>query len=404
MNKKTLIIIGVIVGLLIIGVAVFLFTRPEGAGKATEGILFFLFPSSEDKPGPAFPSDGAQPSPADENGIPGTAGLPPKILKQLTNDAVAGATFNNTLKKARYFEKTTGNLYQVNADGQNKEQLSITTIPRIFSVIWLKDGNGAALRYFDTSNETDFGLTKTFLVPSLSTSTKELEGIFLPSNTKDIAVSAEEDKIFYLVGSDSVSGIVASYKNNDQKETFSSPYGDFLASWPKKETVLFVTKPAAAMEGYFYKFDVKNKTLSKILGPIKGLTILSSPSIKTVLYSQSESKSLITKLYDTTKKTSALLNIKTLPEKCIFSLTSTTTVYCAVPKTLPDAEYPDDWYKGNISFMDALWQIDLEKGTTDLILDENDFDMVNLFMNKEENYLFFQNKKDSTLWSLKLSD
>jgi len=31
-----------------------------------------------------------------------------------------------------------------------------------------------------------------------------------------------------------------------------------------------------------------------------------------------------------------------------------------------------------------------------------EFDAINLFLSKNENYLFFQNKKDGTLWSIKL--
>ncbi len=403
MNKKTLIIIGAIVGLLIIGIAVFLFTRPEGAGKASQGMLSFLFPSPENKPGPSLPPTDTGDGSTQEQATT-TPNQPQKTLMQLTTDAVAGAAWSNTLKKVRYFEKNTGHLYQINPNGQNKERLSITTIPRIFSVTWLKDANGAALRYFDTSSKTTFGLTQTFLAYSLATSSKEFEGVFLPANTQDVAVSPAEEKIFYLAGNDSVLGVTASYKNKDQKQIFSSPYGNFSAIWLKKDIILLATRPSASMNGYLYQLDVKTGSLSKILGPVKGLTALVSPSLKTTLFSQSEYKAVTTKIYDTAKKTTAALIVKTLPEKCIFSPTSAATLYCAVPKILPAAEYPDDWYKGNISFADALWRIDLEKGTTDLILDENDFDATNLFMNAEENYLFFQNKKDGTLWSLKLSN
>ena len=112
MNKKTLIIIGVLVGLLIIGVAVFLFTRPEGAGKASQGMLSFLFPSPENKPGPSLhPTDTGDGSTQEQATT--TPNQPQKTLMQLTTDAVAGAAWSNTLKKVRYFEKNTGNLYKI---------------------------------------------------------------------------------------------------------------------------------------------------------------------------------------------------------------------------------------------------------------------------------------------------
>jgi len=38
-----------------------------------------------------------------------------------------------------------------------------------------------------------------------------------------------------------------------------------------------------------------------------------------------------------------------------------------------------------------------------MVWDQNDFDMVKMFLSPEEDYLFFVNKKDSTLWAVRLA-
>jgi hypothetical protein len=105
--------------------------------------------------------------------------------------------------------------------------------------------------------------------------------------------------------------------------------------------------------------------------------------------------------WDDIEKTKTEFSLKTLPEKCIWSEVDVNKIYCAVPKNLPTANYPDDWYKGLVSFDDNLWQIDTLTGETTLLLNQFGFDIINIFKTKNEDFLFFQNKKDGTLWSLK---
>ena len=96
------------------------------------------------------------------------------------------------------------------------------------------------------------------------------------------------------------------------------------------------------------------------------------------------------------------MGLKTLPEKCLFSAINTDIIYCAIPRNIPKSDYPDDWYQGLFFFSDTLWQINLSSGAKKMILDEEDFDIINIFSDEKENYLFFQDKRNSTLWSFKL--
>ena len=99
--------------------------------------------------------------------------------------------------------------------------------------------------------------------------------------------------------------------------------------------------------------------------------------------------------------------LKTLPEKCVWGAGSE-VVYCAVPKSINQGEYPDSWYQGEISFSDAIWKIDVASGSTTMISDPTtvpggeDVDAIKLSLDQNQNYLFFVNKKDSYLWELSL--
>jgi hypothetical protein len=82
-------------------------------------------------------------------------------------------------------------------------------------------------------------------------------------------------------------------------------------------------------------------------------------------------------------------------------------VYCAVPSQPIKAIYPDDWYKGTISFIDKIWQSNATTGEIKLIssiVDTSDrvIDAFNLGLDPKDDFLIFMNKNDLSLWSLDL--
>jgi len=396
MNQKTLIIIISIAGVILIGIGIFLLTRGGAEqGQTTEGPIT-LFPSSEDRPAP-LPSMGSELTDEAANGQLSQG------LVQIINIPVSGAVFNKESEKIRYFDKATGHIYEITAQGQDKQQITITTIPKIFEVLWSKDATKAVLRYFEEENGTSESL-KTFVMSSISTTT-QTEGIFLPTKTLSAVVSPSEDKIFYLLENGEYSqGLTATFENKNQKQIFSSQFNEFLPNWPQKNVITLLTKPSYLNEGYLYKLNPTTGYLTKIVSRIKGLTALYSPLVDSVIYSQSDNGSIATKFYNGETKKTSDLGVKTLPEKCVFSKMDESKIYCAVPRMFPSANYPDDWYQGSFFFSDAIWQIDTVNGSTKVLADYGDFDAVNLFMDQNEGYLFFQDKKDSTLWSLKIEN
>ncbi len=395
MNKKIFIILGVFIGIAIIGIVLFfVFKALKTDTIKDRNVISFFLPETKEK-------DIQSPQEKITTETEETQTQPPRQLIQIINTPTTGAVFNKQSNKVNYVEKTTGHLYETNQEGGEKKQLTLTTIPKTFKVLGLQDSSGIILRYLRPEKND----IQTLLTTNTPTTTpKEIEGVFLPLNVLSITNSPEENKIFYLINENNqTKGISATNNNKNQKEIFKSYFKDFLAAWPQKNIITIQTKPSAFKGGYLYKLNPTTTSFIKLLENINGLTTLYFPSEEKILYNQSVNKTFTTKIYNIKEKSSSSFLYTTLPEKCIFSKKNTNILYCAVPKNIPLAYYPDDWYKGKISFNDVLWKIDLKNGATKIILEKEGFDFINLFTNTEENYLFFQNKKDSTLWSLNLT-
>jgi hypothetical protein len=117
-----------------------------------------------------------------------------------------------------------------------------------------------------------------------------------------------------------------------------------------------------------------------------------------------------TVLASTNLTTGTIYNIRpvTLAEKCIWSIQKRSTLYCAAPAEGIGNGEPDLWYKGMTHFTDRIWRFDTDTDFSDVLSDpKKDFnisiDAENLFLSPKEEYLFFQNKNDLTLWALKLN-
>ena len=205
-----------------------------------------------------------------------------------------------------------------------------------------------------------------------------------------------------LVGENAV-GVTYSFKSNTKVQVFDSPFTEWLSFWPKDNLITVTTKPSANVPGFMYAINPDKKDFNKILGNINGLTTLTSPDGKMVLYGDNN---LSLNIFNIKTGNSTLLGIKTLPEKCTWNKISD-TIYCAVPKFIDRAQYPDSWYQGKVSFSDELWKIDAINENTTMIADPvlisgENIDAIKLSLDKNQNYLFFVNKKDSYLWELNL--
>ncbi len=308
----------------------------------------------------------------------------------------------------RYVHRATGNIYQTFADKIAEQQFSGTVIPKVYDAYFGAKGEAVVMRYLksdDRTIETFVGNLPKELLGVETNGSNEIKGSFLPENVKDVSISPDTAKVFYLFESaDSIIGATLNLLNNKKIQVFDSPFTEWLSFWPNDKIITLTTKPSSSVSGYMYIIDPNSKNLNKILGDINGLTTFMSPNGKLVLYADNN---LSLGVYHLDTRNSDLLGTRTLPEKCVWGKASD-IVYCAVPKLINGGEYPDAWYQGEVSFSDQIWKIDIKNGNATMLSDPDtvtggeDVDGIKLALDENENYLFFVNKKDSFLWELEL--
>ena len=308
----------------------------------------------------------------------------------------------------RYAARATGNIYQTFADKIDERKFTGTLVPRVYEAYFGNSGEAVIMRRLKADERTIeifVGALPKEVLGGDTSEDNEVSGTFLPDNITDISVSPDSLKIFYLYGAGgNAFGITSGVLGDKKVQVFDSPFTEWLALWPSVKMIVLTTKPSGAVPGYVYALNPDSKSLTKILGPISGLTALGSPSGKLILYGDSN---LSLNIYDVESRSSIALGARTLPEKCVWNK-GNTTIYCAVPKSAPGALYPDSWYRGEISFNDDIWKIDAETGSGAVILEPGaepggeETDGIKLLLDENENYLFFVNKSDSYLWEMKL--
>ncbi len=308
----------------------------------------------------------------------------------------------------RYVERATGNIYQTFADKIEERKFTTTIIPIIYEAHFGNKGESVIMRYLKTDDrtiETFTGSLPKEVLGADTTGENQIKGSFFPENISDLSMSADTLKLFYFFNiGDGTVGITSGSLGDKKSQVFNSPFTEWLSQWPNTKMITLTTKPSATVPGYMYAVDPNKKDFNKILGNINGLTTLTSPNGKLVLYSNNN---LALSIYSLDSRSSNPLGLKTLPEKCVWGKNSD-SLYCSVPKFVDQLAYPDVWYQGQVSFSDQIWKINVTNNNASLILDPastiggEDMDGIKLALDDGENYLFFVNKNNSYLWKLNL--
>ncbi len=373
-----------------------------------EGTLENLFPSSGDAENEKQNEGGVS---REESQLPQEGsenreeifGQEIEAPKQLTINPISGYTIVSTTS-VRYVETSTGHIYEVDFSGENYNRLSNTTILKTEESYWSPKGDKVIIRYLNGVNDSMILKNYSAVLPKSASST-ELTGSFF-NDFKEIAVSSSEESVALLQkNSAKYDLILTSFENTKRKLLASFPIGQFNISWAGKNTLSLLTKPTRGIQGIFYGLDIKTGSLRKIVEGNSGLTAKLSPLNNFVFYSETDKTGkVIGYFYDVKKNQRLILGTNTFADKCIWSNKTEGIIYCAVPKEYSSGVYPDDWYKGVKSTEDKLWLVDAQTGEVQ-ILSENmggNIDAVDLKFTSDESYFFYTNKKDGTLWTVKI--
>ncbi len=423
MNRKTGIIVIIVFLLVAIAILGWMFYSPGGfpfgSGKVSDSGSKDLFPFGDEKDTGGAKKDSENPDATPP--VSDTTPLP--VLREISLVPVSGAHAyfdeEHEVTYVRFLERSTGHIFETTAAINNTTRITNTTIPKVQNVAWNKNGSAAILQYQSDSYEG--GISNAIVsfygeVASASTTSSvapqgetTLEGVFLAGNITALASSPDSEQIFMLEKDTSgVVGYIANIDGSSKKQVFESALTEWQVTWPEEKTITLTSNASAKTRGYSYALDAKTGKTTPLITNKNGLTTLMNHDGSKILYSE-EKKDVGTTLgvYTPKDNTYVDISLKTLPEKCAWGNANVNIIYCGVPKSTFIGTQPDDWYQGILPFNDTIWSIDATTGAVEMVVDLESIagkgiDVIQPFLDTNDTFLFFMNKNDLHLWSLKI--
>lgn len=401
MSKKTLIII---IGIIVILVAGF-------------SSWFFFFrnttpaPNTNPTTGLPFGEGSGNVAPGEQNSdivgtISDSGNKPTNKLFQISDAPAAGFVAFSPKKDAptivRYVDRATGHIYDVNPFTLEKTKVTNNTLPKIIEAHFKNDGGAVLLRSL-TNSDTIQNISLALNAPKAS-STDALYTVTatgLRGNMGDVWVGPNNSLAYSLIDDNSIS--VSNFDGTKATRLFSSIFTDWRVRFDNPSNIVLVTKASANISGFAYNLDIKNGSLSKLIGPLNALTLIENPDNKKFAYSYNSNGKTIFEVQDSTNGDITNILPVTFADKCVWSKKNTNVLYCGTPVNIGVFE-PDNWYQGKSHFSDQIWKFNMTTATSEILSEPKglDIDIVNISLSANEDYLIFINKNDLTLWALKL--
>lgn len=304
----------------------------------------------------------------------------------------------------RFMEQGTGNVYDVDLSTGSSTRFVNTTIPKILDTTWTKDGLRAYMRFYGND-----GITTELLDLSKLSSTSTENDVSPKELPKGILGFAFNGKKALFLGSD---GSQSFLSENDFSASgkgvvvWRSPGTEWNFSWPTATTIVLATKPSLISDGQAYIGNIPNETKTLALDHIKALSVLPNSDVSSILYSGYDASEINTFILSLKTGNSTTIGLRTLAEKCVWSLKHKNIVYCGVPQNLQARSLPDSWYLGAQSLKDGIWKIDSSTGKIESLFASGtstaSIDITKPMLSAKEDYLLFTEKASGVEYALKL--
>src|SRR3989344_4430492 len=443
MNRRKIILILTIILIIAIGVMLYFALTRQTPKDATDGVGSQSSPFGPSSSGTVSDNGAPVASPEANQEAPANNVVNIPRLRHLTLVPTSGDVIltkqidvirdrvkvKETEYSVRYMDRATGHIFDIKTNALAPEQISNTTVPKVYEAIFAPDGNSLIARllseadpdqilsYYVTmkdkkttaTSSTAGGQTVADIGIISKTQLKETTGAYLAPDIRELAISPSGAKILSLFYTDSGGKLALSNTNGTGVRTvLTHPLREWLISMPSESKAVITTKPSGDVNGYAYSLNLATGALTKIMGEIAGLTVLPSEDGVAYLGAGAPGGAVRFFVYFVKEDKQVILPLSTLPEKCVWSNTNKSLVFSAVPTFIPSAVYPDSWYQGRVSFTDNIWKINVETGETNIIsnLPEESgqrIDAINMRLANDDSYITFINKIDLTLWGLDLA-
>jgi len=246
----------------------------------------------------------------------------------------------------------------------------------------------------------------------VATHTEKVVGRHLEDNILSTTVSPDGMRVFYLIDSGNGSvGLIDSVMKDERVKVWSSPLKSISVSWNADNTIVLYTKPTQYGDGFVWILNPNTEDTALLLGSERALAAKTNPTGDKLLYSLIELDTgvISLRMLDIDTGVVKYLPFSTIVEKCTWSTAQTDTVYCAIPNNITEKNYIEKWYYGTILSDDVLWQINTLSGNAELVLDPEDkaadtFDIQNISVSPNEDYLTFVTKNTGILWAARIPE
>lgn len=386
----------------------FMFFRPTSAPTVNQNGSITTSNSQSQSTG----SNGTGSTPTVNGGVDTSTTPQAKIFK-LADGPVEDATFvqtsNPTTTLARYVMQDSGHVFDIPADVQGAvaRVVSNTTIPGLGQAQWLTKGAGAIIQYAQS------GVIKTVSLGFPTSSmgaTSSVSIHFLPDGVVGFATSPDGKSLVYMLPSGSgLSGYLARADGSSPVKLFSSVLSQMTLSWPSKNTLLLQTKEAAGVPGIAFEVSALTGAMTPLVYA-QSLSASANPAFSKLLYQTAPAGAVrTTYAHDVASGKDLQLPFNPVPEKCAWSATKATILYCAAPLTSTPANYLDLWHLGLESAADSIFVFDIGQGITSLVALPGSkqggvaADLASIHVSPDGQYILFVTKGDRSLWGVHLT-
>lgn len=311
-------------------------------------------------------------------------------------------------ERIRFLDRATGHIYETSSSTLENLRITNTTIPRLQEAYFVEKGQSLILRGLIGS--TDVIETK-YATIQMSTTSEDFMSVVTKSLPVNILQSVRSPlrNLVFNIQKAGVTGFISTPDGGGIQNVLTTPFTEWLVQWPERRNIALTTKASGLYPGYSYILNTDNRSFTRAIGELRGLTTNYSPDISNVLFGVTTDGRYNLLSYNLQRATTTNLGINTFPEKCVWSTKEKSVVYCAVPESMPIGLYPDTWYQGRVLLSDNLWKINTQ--TLEYRIISNIFessgqfiDVENIKLSKNEDYLIFRNKIDLSLWGFNLTE
>ena len=266
------------------------------------------------------------------------------------------------------------------------------------------------------------GATKTVFVgfPAAATSSSQasttssnpapLQIRFLPDDIASLAVSPDGSSVAYLLlTTNGSTGYIANVDGTGSHALFTLPLSQVTLSWPSKNVLLVQSRPDANSPGIAFSVSTKTGTVSQLLYA-QGLSAMADAAFSTIIYQTTANGSRLTYAHSTATGQDRALSFQPVPEKCAWSQTASSTLFCAAPVSSVPTNYLDLWHQGLLNPPDSLFAFNTQTGATLALASPGSTDggttasISQVSVSPDGRYLLYITRGDKSLWGVRLSD